>query len=249
MGPKPILKQQIYDALKDSIIHCDYPPGMQLNEDQLCQQFGASRTPVRDALSRLEQEGLVSILSKRGIVINTVSLSSVNELFEVRMRIEPYAVLTYGNRQSDDTYARYIRQFEETKLSGQAIYDLDDQFHRSFIVASKNRYLSMFFSITTNQTIRYRILSAFQERLRVTQKEHAEIAACCLRRNWTKAAECMRNHIEMSRNSIIDYALSQNVSSTNIFSNKTVNPARTASTEGAASETEADVRLNQHLKE
>lgn len=222
---KTSLKQNIYDAIKRSIVRCEYLPGMQINEDQLCQQFGASRTPVRDALGRLEQEGLVSIHAKRGLVINTVSLSSVNELFEARMRIEPYAVLTYGSRQSDDDYARYVNRFTLTAESIDDLYTLDDEFHRSFIVASDNRYLSLIYGITADQTTRCRVLSAVCDRLEATQQEHYEIASNCLRRNWSKAAEAMRVHINMSRNAIIDYVLSQNLNSANIFEPTEKQPA------------------------
>lgn len=215
---KPSLKHQIYDEIKRRIIFCEYLPGMQLNEDILCQQFGSSRTPVRDALSRLEQEGLVNIYSKRGVQITDVSISAVNELFEVRMRIEPYAVRTYGGWQSDDVYARYMRHFSQTIIDKDAFYSLDSDFHQSFIKASNNRYLSMIYGITADQAVRYRILSGADYRLEETQREHYQIASCCLRRDWASAANEMRNHLEMSKKAIITFSLNQSSDSDNIFS-------------------------------
>lgn len=214
---KASLKQQLYDELKRAIIRCEYVPGQQLSEDQLCIRLGASRTPVRDALGRLEQEGLVSIHAKRGVVVNTVSLSSINELFEVRMRIEPYAVRVYGCRQSDDVYAAFISSFGEPLRDRETLYTLDGRFHQSFIQASGNRYLSMIYGITADQTERYRILTAASERLAETQQEHYEIAAHCLRRDWIRAAQEMEKHLIMSKNSIINLALSRNLNSDNIF--------------------------------
>ena len=125
----PSLKQQVYDAIKHSIIHCEYTPGSQLNEDTFCQRFGASRTPVRDALGRLEQEGLVVIQPKRGVLISPVSLRAINELFEVRQRIEPYALLTYGSRLSEDLYATYLRYFSGPTDDKDFLHALDAKFH------------------------------------------------------------------------------------------------------------------------
>lgn len=213
----PSLKQQVYDAIKHSIIQCEYLPGSQVNEDVFCQRFNASRTPVRDALSRLEQEGLVMIQAKRGVVISPVSLRSINELFEVRMRIEPYAVLTYGNRLSEDIYATYLRHFSSSTQDRDFLHSLDSKFHYAFIEVAHNRYLNMVYRITADQTERYRILSSASERLDSSQREHCEIASACLRRNWSQASELMRVHINKSRDSIIDYVLNRDNSRVEIF--------------------------------
>lgn len=215
---KPSLKHHIYDEIKSRIIRCEYLPGMQLNEDMLCSHFGSSRTPVRDALSRLEQEGLVAIHAKRGVQITDVSISAVNELFEVRMRIEPYAVRTYGSRMGDEVYAGYMRRFAKGVGNKMDFYELDNAFHRAFIEASDNRYLQKIYTMTGDQSARFRILSDADDRLEQTQQEHYRIAACCLRRDWSAAAAEMRNHLEMSKKAIISYALNQEFDTENVFS-------------------------------
>ena len=92
------LKQVVYEELKRRIVSCEILPGSMLTEEMLCESLNASRTPVRDAVSRLEQENLVSILPKKGIRVNRVSLNNVEELFVTRLFVEPQLVLTYGNR-------------------------------------------------------------------------------------------------------------------------------------------------------
>ena len=64
------LKYSTYEFIKNKIICCEYEPGTFLNEEILCEETGVSRTPVRDALGRLEQEGLVKILPKKGVKIS-----------------------------------------------------------------------------------------------------------------------------------------------------------------------------------
>lgn len=224
----PSLKQQIYDAIKRSIVHCEYAPNSQLNEDVFCRRFNASRTPVRDALSRLEQEGLVIIQPKRGVLISPVSLRAINEVFEVRMRIEPYAVYTYGNRLSEEVYADYWRRFSAPVEDAAALYALDARFHYAFIDAADNRYLAMFYRITADQTERYRILSSGAERLDLTQHEHAGIVSACIRRDWRQASELMRAHIDNSRDSIIDYALKANRGQCDAFEAEPASPTSSA---------------------
>lgn len=215
--PSQSLKQIVYEDLKRRIITCDILPGTHLTEESLCEQLKASRTPVRDAIGRLEQEQLVTIHPKKGIFINRVSLANVSELFEARLRIEPYAVEHYGNRISDDVYAECIAYFSEHRGAGLDQYIKDDEFHQMFVNASNNRYLIMFYSTVKDQVMRYRVLSALETRLMRTDNEHREVAEQCLRGNWDKAAEAMRYHIENSKIAILDYIMEQNRDTKNIF--------------------------------
>ena len=211
------LKQTVYEDLKHQIIACEILPGAQLTEEALCEQFNASRTPVRDAVGRLEQEQLVTIHPKKGIFVNTVSLSNVSELFEARLRIEPYAVKCFGNRIDVGTYADYCGFFSEHHEKGREQYNKDDAFHQMFVDATQNRYLKMFYSIVKDQVMRYRVLSALETRLADTNLEHLEVVQQCMRGNWSRAAEAMRVHIENSKIAIFDYVMKQNRDARNIF--------------------------------
>jgi len=211
------LKQIAYETLKHKIITCEIMPGSLLTEDMLCEELNASRTPVRDAVSRLEQEHLVSIKPKKGIKVNRVSMNSIRELFEVRRMLEPEVVLRYGNRIPDEVYARFIRQFRRTDLAEQELFDLDDEFHRLFITASGNRYFNTVFETIADQVFRYRVLTSEELRLETTQKEHLEIAADCIRGEWDLASAAMLRHIENSKLSIVDYVMKTNRNARNVF--------------------------------
>ena len=211
------LKQIAYDTLKQKIISCEILPGALLTEDMLCDMLNASRTPVRDAVSRLEQERLVSIKPKKGIRVNRVSMNSIQELFEIRILFEPHVVSTYGNRIHDETYARFIQQFMRTDCTREELFSLDNEFHQLFTGASNNRYIQSVFDIIRDQVVRYRILSTSDTRLENTQEEHLAIARRCILGDWQGAAEAMRNHIEKSKLSIIDYVISSNCDTHNVF--------------------------------
>ena len=215
--PSQSLKQIVYEDLKRQIVNCEILPGSLLTEEALCDRLKASRTPVRDAVSRLEQEQLLTIHPKKGIFVNTVSLANVSELFEARLRIEPYAVRYYANRIGDDVFAELASYFKAPHPKGPELYQKDDEFHQLFVDATRNRYLTMFYSTVKDQVMRYRVLSAAEERLQQTSAEHREVALQCLRGNWDQAARAMREHIENSKIAILRYVMDQNRDAKNIF--------------------------------
>ena len=89
------LKLQAYQYLKTKILNCEYRPNEFLNEQKLCAEMGnISRTPMRDALGRLEQEGLITILPKKGLMVSGITEDDVHSMFEMRLLVEPYALRT-----------------------------------------------------------------------------------------------------------------------------------------------------------
>ena len=216
-GAGKSLKQVAYETLKHKIITCEIMPGSLLTEDMLCESLNASRTPVRDAVSRLEQEHLVSIKPKKGIKVNRVSMNSIRELFEVRRMLEPEVVLRYGNRIQDEVYARYLLLFERTDLTAQERFDLDHEFHQIFITASNNRYYKSVYEMIADQVYRYRVLTSGDLRLEDTQQEHYDIAANCIRGEWDRAAAAMLHHLENSKLSIVNYVMKTNRNARNVF--------------------------------
>ena len=78
---------------------CEYAPNQLLSESLLQEELGFSRTPVREAISRLAQEGLLKVFPKRGIVVSGITVSDIRMIFEVRTLVEPYALRTCGDNQ------------------------------------------------------------------------------------------------------------------------------------------------------
>ena len=88
------LKLQAYQYLKTKILNCEYRPNEFLNEQKLCAEMGnISRTPMRDALGRLEQEGLITILPKKGLMVSGITEEDVHSMFEMRLLVERPAYL------------------------------------------------------------------------------------------------------------------------------------------------------------
>lgn len=205
---KKNLKQQAYESIKSKILDCEYAPNELLNEQILCDQLGSvSRTPVRDAVGRLEQEGLVSILPKKGILVAPIDITEINLIYEVRQMLEPYALLHYGSRIPQKELMKFHRMVNNASNTSKAqqnhnyFYDTDNQFHQLIIDATENRYIVSAFENTQNTNHRIRVLSGNEIATRVeeTFQEHERIISACLKQNWEEAAQAMTAHLEHSR--------------------------------------------------
>lgn len=215
---KESLKQQAYNIIKEKIINCEYAPNDLLNEEKLKEEIGASRTPIRDALIRLEQERLVHILPKKGIMVAPLSIRDINAVYEARMLIEPYAIEYYGNKISREKFVEYKETFQKIKdavKNGRGmpenLYEIDDQFHIEFIKAMENEYFLSMYEQIYNQNLRLRILSGARgkNRMTETQDEHLKIVDYCIYGNWEQAASAMKEHLLFSKRASFD-AIFQN---------------------------------------
>jgi DNA-binding GntR family transcriptional regulator len=197
------LKQQAYNQIRQKIIQCEYPPHMLLNEEKLREELGVSRTPIRDALGRLEQESLVQILPKKGIIVRGIAPEEIEHLFEMRMLLEPYAARNYGHTIPHQVYVGLADCFASgtENLSFETVYRWDDDFHHLFINASKNSFLIHAYELSFAQNIRLRILCGNygKERVKKSQTEHQVILAHCLETDWEAAALALQFHLEEAK--------------------------------------------------
>lgn len=198
---KETLKQQAYNIIKKKIITCEYPPNFLLNEEKLKDEIGASRTPIRDALSRLEQENLVRILPKKGIMVASLSIREINAIYEARMLVEPYAIEHYSNKVEKERLEYFRKIFRDGKEIQERIYDFDDKLHIEFINAMDNEYFQAMYERIYYQNCRLRILSGVksEKRIEETLQEHLKIINACLEEQWQDAAEAMREHLVCSK--------------------------------------------------
>jgi DNA-binding GntR family transcriptional regulator len=197
------LKLQAYNTIKERIILCEYPPNSLLNEERLREELKISRTPIRDALSRLEQESLIQILPKRGIMVKSISPEDVEQVFEMRMLIEPYALKKYGHTMDRAVLSELEAFFSQKPKDNNSdvIFKRDDEFHHLIVDASKNTFLIDAYRSVYIQNVRLRIINGNfgNDRLTKSQKEHLEITKWCLKGKWDKAADLMNEHLMISR--------------------------------------------------
>ena len=158
---KHSIQSEAYEYIKKKIMMCEYLPNQLLSESILQEELGCSRTPVREAIRRLEQEGLATVLPKRGIVVSGFSIGDIRSIFEVRMLIEPYAVQTYGEALDQKELRRFLELFQrwENPNNRWEFYQLDDEFHEFLISGLANEYLHDLYGRIQTQNVRLRVMS------------------------------------------------------------------------------------------
>lgn len=205
---KTSLKQSAYFAIKAKILNCEYMPNSFLNEDLLCEEFGMSRTPIRDALGRLEQENLISIMPKKGFFVSPFSITEINMVFEGRMLIEPYILLHYCKDFPDRVLAHMHEILQQSRaLIGEqtkALYTLDNEFHSSIISQCPNHYLTRAYDDIQNQNHRLRIISGSLNGARLTETldEHAAILQGLSNHDINATLEAINQHLQNAREAV-----------------------------------------------
>ena len=135
------LKHQVYTTLREKIINCEYPPGSLLNEAQLSIELGVSRTPIREALNRIEHEGFIKILPKKGILVTEVSLNDVLHIFGARLEIEPIALRMAGPYLAEEKLLEFKSKFMGDESDISTAFRLDTAMHLFIIDHCGNRFI------------------------------------------------------------------------------------------------------------
>lgn len=201
------LKDNAYQFIKSRIVICEYLPNTFLNEVTISVELGMSRTPVREALNKLEQENLVRIYPKRGVMVTDITTTEVYEIFQVRLLLEPHIILNNAKSIEKRKLLDIKHKLERQVLSpSEEYYEIDQDIHTLIIASSNNRYFVALMENIYDQNHRLRILSGQkrESRLLETTREHILIIDCLLKGDEESAAESMRTHLENSKIAALD---------------------------------------------
>ena len=209
-GYKP-LRDVVFETLRDAIIRQVLKPGERLMEIQLADEMGVSRTPVREAIRKLELEGLVVMVPRKGAYVAGVSMKDIHEVYEVRSALEMLAVTLAAERITDEELDALERQVlreseEESKKDGSLdnIIYIDSSFHDIIYQAAHNQRLVQFVNILQEQLQRFRAASlARPGRSKTALEEHKKIVEALSERNGELAARLARERIENAENAMI----------------------------------------------
>ncbi|MBR2527785.1 MAG: GntR family transcriptional regulator [Blautia sp.] len=212
---KAPLKLQAYDLIKHNIIHCIYAPDSIITEEMIQADINASRTPIRDALSRLEQEGMIKILPKKGILVTQMTIRDLNMLYEMRFMLEPYCIRNYGMRIPQEQFSDYNDKYTRFLADPEGDYlyeEMDASFHRMIITSSRNTYIINLYSTLEMQIARSRYMTGKDslERRKATVLEHLAITQAALKEDWEEAAAAMMEHLKISKNNSFAYMMGTN---------------------------------------
>jgi len=200
--------ERIYQTLKDDIFSFRLLPGDRLTELELAARLNTSRTPVREALGRLQQEGFVTVFYKRGWQVNRFDFDQFEALYDVRLVLELAAVerLCALDNLTDILQPLTNRWFE-TDLSqypdGATLCTWDDDFHRQLVALAGNREMSRIYNdLIERLRIVRKIDFTRADRLEATWLEHAEILRAILNKDEKTAKTALKSHILASKSAI-----------------------------------------------
>lgn len=208
-----VLAEEAYHAIKRSIIRCELEPGQQVTEEQLGARFGVGRAAVRTALKRLYQERLIHGLSRNRHVIAPITLKHVNELFDVRLLLEPPAARMAAARIDADL----LRRLEElcgaryeigNRESAAEFLAANTEFHATIAEASGNSMLADMVRDLLDKVERVHHMShLLHDRNEEAFHEHYDLLEALTARDGERAERVMAEQIRAARTFVIEAML------------------------------------------
>ena len=193
------LSQQAYRELVDKIVSGAYPGGTKLTEEGLCREFGISRTPIREALLKLEAEGMVESLPKRGVRVRSLDADEVRELFDCRRELEILALRRAIGSLPADELAELVAELEklpaESDAAMAAIIENDGKMHQLLADYCGNRYLQTILRRLIGQSAPYRIYRNRGD-CRAAAGERLELLESIRNGDAERAAKLLAAHID-----------------------------------------------------
>lgn len=204
------LRDVVFRTLRQAILKGELKPGERLMEMALAERLGVSRTPIREAMRKLELEGLVVMIPRRGAHVANITEKDLNDVLEVRMALENVAIEKACDRMTEEELARLweaAEYFEQTTAEGDLVRmaEADMTFHEIIYQASDNRRLIQVLNNLREQIYRYRVEYLKEEETRnLLVKEHEEMTAALRERNAERAQALSSQHIENQRKGIME---------------------------------------------
>ncbi len=211
-------ERSAYELIRSAIVENRYTSGERLVEQRIAEEFGLSRTPVREALRRLEAEGLVVAQKNRGARVRPISATEVVDLYGLRMRLESYAAELAATRATDDEITllgEAVETFGRIRVElGGGPHDIDglrrlntanQAIHRAIVDAARHDRLAAMLGRTVDIPLVFRAFSIFgPDELERSDLFHRLICDAIRRRDGARAARLMGEHIQHGLDAVRD---------------------------------------------
>jgi len=208
---RTLLSDRIRNALTDEIAHGSLPAGTQLDEQQLADRFGASRTPVREALRQLAVSGLVEMRPRRGVVVTRMTPERVMDMFEAMAEIEAMCVRLAAFRMTPLERSHLLRLHRQSAALVEAgdvdAYDAFNlEFHETLYRATHNSFLAEQAIATRTRLNAFRRTQLRQgNRIVHSREEHDGVMAAIAEGDGDLAARRMRAHMLNAASALDQY--------------------------------------------
>lgn len=205
------IKDKVYKTIKKDICSGVYSPGQWLQEKELTENLGVSRSPIREALRMLVSDGIVVEIPNKGVFVREFTVRDIQEIFDMRLMMESYAIGRCAKRFSDDQREKLesiIKDMEKSHREKDlaAYIDCDTKLHNTIIEMSGNKLLADCYRRVRTMTQRFRIYSLNNtQRFDESVSEHAQIVQYILSGNTGRAQMINSRHLELARDKILEY--------------------------------------------
>jgi DNA-binding GntR family transcriptional regulator len=204
---KTDLSKKAYDYLFEHIVRNDYAPGTPIVEKDICDLLDISRTPVREALRRLEVEGLIVKIKDVGTIVRDITYDDITEIFEIRKLFELFALKRAVKNISDEEVRSLEDQLQKLGNSSenQDYYIVDRRIHSTIMkYCSNTRMVNYLKTINAQLEILRRVSAINPKRLSHSKEEHLAIVRAIGNRDYDQASQNLSYHLDEVRNSVIE---------------------------------------------
>ena len=204
------LRDVVFNTLRQAILKGELAPGERLMEIQLAERLGVSRTPIREAIRKLELEGLVLMIPRKGAEVAKISEKSLRDVLEVRRSLEELAIELACQRMTEeevDFLEQTQEEFKAAVACGDAmkIAETDETYHDVIYKGTGNDRLVQILNNLREQMYRYRLeyIKDVSQHVRLIE-EHEEIYRCISSRDKDAGARAIKMHIYNQEQSIMN---------------------------------------------
>lgn len=204
-SPRANLAEQVYAQLKRALHDFEWVPGDRFSEAEIGARLGVSRTPVREALFRLRNEGYLDVEPKAGWFVRPIDFDVVDQLYDLRIVLELASLERLGHREADPPQLQALKSVwlvpaSERLADGHRVGALDEQFHAALVQATGNAEMAR---VHQEVTERIRIVRRLDftraDRIAATYDEHAQVLRAVIQRKTERAQWLLKSHIEQSK--------------------------------------------------
>ena len=213
-GPVPKIKDTIYTQLFNRIMDSVYPRGVRLKEAELASEFNVSRTPIREVLQLLAQDGMIILHPHRGATVRPLTADDIEEIYEIRKSLEPlalgFSVPKLNLHRLKELRDQIISQSKETNLELLSAADFD--LHAYIVDQSGKHRLSNMINQLYRLMQRFRYIGFHLPHVsqRVTQ-EHLDLLDALLVRDAETARHHLEEHIENSKKATLQFIFNKEI--------------------------------------
>ncbi len=204
------IRRQVYQMLRDEICSGKYAPGTWLQEKELAERIGVSRSPIREALKTLVGDGLLIEVPNKGVFTKTFTDRDIDEIFDMRLMLETYSIHRCSSRLTSariqklfDLLEHLEQTYSEKDLESYTVFDED--LHRFIVEMSENSLVGSTYERVRSMNQQFRVLSlSSQRRFEESLIEHRHIVHALAVGDFNGAERVLRTHLELACKTIKD---------------------------------------------